>query len=189
MYLFNNRSKPVVIQQYQVQVLTITLGIIKVDRSILLYMGFIFIPQWSLFSFLTRMEVKWNIIAFSWKSVNMSLSSPSSRPSFSFLIYTWFLTILFASFGIFLNSFFCFKLTGNFIRCLHYYSVIILPHIPLVLSSFMFSSLLASFLGHHTDLFRYPNIFFLIINICVCMIQSPFLTIFLFFSGIFTMLI
>lgn len=84
---------------------------------------------------------------------------------------------------------FCFKLTGNFLRCMNYYSVIILAYIPLLPSFYTFSHSLASSLGSCTDLFRYPNIFFFIRTMCDCMVQSPFVIVSLSFRDIFTLLI
>lgn len=127
-------------------------------------------------------------------SVNMSLSAPSSRSSFSFSIFIIILdlNIIFKIPFCFLWHFsqfhFSFKLTGNFLRCLYYFSVI-LPYVPLLPSFDMFSCSLASSLGSCTDLFRCPNISFFISTICDWMVQSPFLTVSLSFCDIFTLLL
>lgn len=130
-------------------------------------------------------------MAFPLSSVNMSPSAPSRRLSsfYYFLDLNMLFRIPFHFLWNLSQFHFCFKLTGNFLRCINYY-----------LSSFLLTySYFRHFTCSHVQWqalwaaalisFRYLNIFFFIRITCNHTVQSPFVIVSLSFCGIFILLI
>lgn len=102
-------------------------------------------------------------MAFPLSSVNMSPSAPSRRLSsfYYFLDLNMLFRIPFHFLWNLSQFHFCFKLTGNFLRCINYYFVIILAYILLLPSFYMFSCSVASSLGSCIDFFQVSQHFLL----------------------------